>query len=1185
MSKEGERQQSQVEKFEGGILGLLLLTNGSDDLPQTDLVRLASTFRLASMEQIGMSASASRLAPIVRFRMANAQKLLNAPLSELDTRHLEYLQASKTCRLKEMDVHRPLSDHLDAIEKLRNNRTLSFSVVKERERSLNRRFARSVSGSTAIVQSCVWEGAKAIGEVRPPTGVLIRLDPGERGKDESASPSDVLIGRPAWRKALYDVRMPKFGENKVSLIELISASAVPMSSVEEFGEISSKEVVDAVMETKPVSNLRDFLKFMSSSSSFDEETWKIVCERIAALVDASKGEKQNDGPDVVAKVESASWIPSVQKGMDLIVRIAELTKPKGKTSADEGDPSIGGAEEEAEEKDKTPEGCDLDPLPERPLKSWISDPDPEAPGVAPSEFDAKEIKKQYVLRSKFWEEYSIAISDASPKASVSLGVAQGHLRLSGPVVLASPGMHSSSIPVYDHIRAVEPRGVCRSFLAKAIEKRSADDAEEFREILKEADEDLTHVVDLSIAWKDHLSFRGRGKRDRTTFFKIKEPRQAIFDTLEYRDDELELGIEDVFFYREVEREKKSEDDDEGANAKGFDPDSPSNLLQEMAALLGVSPPLDVTEERSILDELEYHLPGGEGEEARLLRKRIDDVKRRRNELMAKANVGGKAYQAVEKRLIDRLRRDSAVKIVAEKVSFLAALLANKAGDRIAESPSGALRACLALPADKRRAIERVRHPKTKQKFQPKKKIGGANVDLTTLLSCAGSTVIGTRCPPDAPPPRDASAIELAKKITAIEATLLGDEGAGDEPSKAKRVRQAVQHSNRMFRPFPEVEKSSESPLSSLWSHVRGSKTALDGAPINPVSSCCSYDSEDRRGVWNTIDFVSTPATTASPKTQRAIVGIQPARALEAYRSLPNKQASYAEFTPVNTPSAILVNLQVVAVAVEDKKEKNTLAAVRNSDPTLERELVPPSGDEGSLANETKMRIEDLLGPAKEGEEAYVADVREVLSTTERIEIASILSSFLRSELGPTLRKMSAPEITSSLSADVEIAKCSADLREPETRARFAALSDACAAAASARSYKNATTAFLIWALSKAGKGLPQKSEEAATHAADVMMNRLSKRLEFGRSDRKDVDANKVKAVKEALRAAKRAALDHLKDEDRELYGELKMAIRGVSAETIAATTEDDSAAIQEVEKIEEARSDEETIEDARDSFF
>jgi hypothetical protein len=542
---------------------------------------------------------------------------------------------------------------------------------------------------------------------------------------------------------------------------------------------------------------------------------------------------------------------------------------------------------------------------------------------------------------------------------------------------------------------------------------------------------------------------------------------------------------------------------------------------------------------------------------------------------------------VEKRLIDRLRKDSIVKIIAETVGYIAALLSHAVGDRIAESPSGALRACLELPVHAKKAIgaaKAIRRGPPKRGEKEKE-----SIDLLTLLACAGSTVIGTRCPPDAPPPLEASSPEIAKRIMAIKATIGDDEAA---PRKRHNTRKAAVD-NIHFRPLPEVHKNNTRSIVALWSHVRSSQVSVDGVMINPVSACCSYDSEESKGVWASIQQIGTDKDDEIVG-RGAVSGIQPAKDLPIVvnHDNPNKKIESPVFIPIRCPDTMLVEPDATNVTERENQEDNiekVLNDLLSVDPTLSSELVPPSGGLVGLSQETIMRLDNLIG--KED-----SDVRSILLNTgspEEPESVRILSAFLKSELAPALRKMSSSEITALLSADADIAKCSSDLREPETRARFASLADACSVASESDSalILSSVATFVLWAISTSGKDLPQKSTEAAKHAADILIKRLDGRLEFSRSDRKDEDTSKVKAVKEALRAANRAALDKLSDADRELLGELKMAIRGHDTpEAIAASDASDASAEREVEEaiedVEEARrSDKEIVEDASDAFF
>lgn len=1170
------------EVWEGGVLGLLLSGDGSG-ADEDYVVRRASTFYTA-MLSVRAPQRHRGYPPILKLPVANARKRLHAPLSDLDPHYLKLLDASDGCDLKKdyVDAHQPLTEHIDAVEKIRSDRSLSFSIAKERARGLMTRFIEtkheSATGRT-ILQACPFEGARSTGEIRPPTGVLIRLDRCSTGAEKVEATDAVLVGRPAWRKALADVRMPKFGEFNVSIAEMLSEPAASMSSEKELKDVTVKDIVDSVFDSTGLDNVRDFVRFIACGH-INPDLWDAVSKKITDNSASSDDTKDlpDDGvrADPVWTVIQGDYLSGLNalNGLNELLNSVPIPKP----------PKIKGG---AEEKETPPTGCDLDTLPDRPMESWIRDPSPEAPGDPPEAHETKAMK-QHGVRTRFWDEYRSAVSTTG--SEVLIGISQGHLRLAGPVMLAKKNADGDSLdrlvyPTYDHIRAVEPRGACRTFHAKALQSLAASQEKAFEEVMSNAEEDVTRIAGTNRAWASLISDSKIRRRDRVRG-SIKN---AVFDSLEYRDDELELGIDDVFHYREVKQVV-----DEGNGSFLQEPDAPSKLLREMAYLLGVSPPLDVTEERTILDELEYHLPGGEGEQARILRKRIDDVKRRRNELMAKAGVGGRAYEAVENRLIDRLRKDSTVKIISETVVYIAILLSNTVGDRIAESPSGALRSCLELPANAKRAIGAAKVIKAKRG----RRVGGmgggegggeggmagtgggeAAIDLLSLLSCAGTTVIGTRCPPDAPPPPEASSVEIAKRIVAIKATM-GDvmvSSEGKTQRKAKDDR-GIHH----FKPLPELHKNNTGSIAALWSHVRSSQVSVEGVLINPVSSCCSYDSE-LSGIWTSIKV-----PPAGDIQLAYTIGIQPAKDLPIVTTFLNKnKLSSPTFVPVRIPDTFMVDPIVQeADIVEGVEVEEDMSVLLEADPTLSSELVPPGGL-AALSQENKMRLDNLMGNDNDENVRNLLHPNGTQRAPEEAESARILSAFLRSELAPALRKMSSPEITALLSADADIAKCSSELRDPETRSRLSQLADACSAASHAETVMvlSSVVTFALWATSTMGKDLPQKSAEASKHAAAILLRRLSGRLEISRSDHLEEDTVKVKAIKEALRAANRAALEKLTDTDRELLGELNMAIRGMPDASEMTVEADGAEAEDSVEEVEEKRSDEEMVEDARDAFF
>jgi len=362
-----------------------------------------------------------------------------------------------------------------------------------------------------------------------------------------------------------------------------------------------------------------------------------------------------------------------------------------------------------------------------------------------------------------------------------------------------------------------------------------------------------------------------------------------------------------------------------------------------------------------------------------------------------------------------------------------------------------------------------------------------------------------------------------------------------------------------------------------------------------------------------LQVLASSSEVPSPSESPPLVGLQPASTLPAVaRANAASPWSPGEsaWPPVDVPGAQAVPALIPATTAARKSRSsaaspsasslsaaNDLAALLVLDPTLASELHPESKPAKSpsaalvmqqLRGETEQRLADVFGG---GAAKELAELREALvegGAPGPAEVLRVSLGFLRSELAPALRRLSRPGVEAALSADRELAKAAAGLREGggaegglALRARLEALADACSvAAANTRdpAVASAVVVYALWALSRTGSllHLPERAAEAATTAAAVLIARLAARLEFNRADRYEAEENVAKAAKDAARAEARALLDRLTDEERELRRELRRAIRG--ADVIPSGEADAEADMDGPEPVR--RSDDETLVDA-----
>jgi hypothetical protein len=681
--------------------------------------------------------------------------------------------------------------------------------------------------------------------------------------------------------------------------------------------------------------------------------------------------------------------------------------------------------------------------------------------------------------------------------------AQGHMRLADAVLVRSAAGDGL---MYDHVRAVEPNEACNSALTLRLRRdeaallisssRTGGDTGMWTALVKAWASAVRSAASTTRAFRAGSTRTWKPPDEEVRLNASAEGEEGDYDSMVAGI----IGAADMPHYRSgtlgTFRDLSAAKNRDAI----LDASVPASLLAEMAALIGLSPPIGISEQRVILDELETLMPGGEGEQGRQLRRRLADVKARRAELMVKADASGPKYEAIERRLIERLRADAEPKVLGETAAHIGAILSalvESQPGRLASAPSPALLSCL--------------RGKTAGggggSLRSTKRSGAS---LAAVLTCALSTVLSGRVLP--PGPSDA-------EVTSYLQDAVGHIGA-DTDALARRLQQASSGGLEAkksgdtppwahFRPRPEQPEPQPSRrgiaparrlLSELWTHVRSEQPTLAlGAAVRTAgrdrkrfqpqqstasllllhpaaAACCSYStSADSSSAWSHLAANSEAIALALKSDQdlrrrggesdaRAVVGIPPATppnialSRQDYRAgvedeggiISNKDWSSTEAMPVLSAETVLS-----ALSPSNENIEETLALVLSfGEGTPLADELSPGGGADALASETARRFEDFgrrlaLGhAADELRNALLLPLEDDELAADAVRVAR---GFLMHELGPTLSRLSRSEVGGALSADRELSAVAGALsssevtqeKAREVRTRLAALAAAC----------------------------------------------------------------------------------------------------------------------------------------------
>ena len=217
---------------------------------------------------------------------------------------------------------------------------------------------------------------------------------------------------------------------------------------------------------------------------------------------------------------------------------------------------------------------------------------------------------------------------------------------------------------YDHLRVFD--APCITRMAASLRAASSLNAESAARAAVKfynlGDDGRQAIAEVNLnrirIWATHrrLSLRTTSK---TTLIATTTTTPIGYDDA----DEFILSIADVAHYKRFTVP-------EPASLSTSASTAPKHLLAAFVDVLGDDVDLSAGERRAVLDNYEFYMQNVQA----TLERNILDVKRRRSELMNRANLRGDAYDAFERQLIERLRARSETERILDGVVVMAALL-------------------------------------------------------------------------------------------------------------------------------------------------------------------------------------------------------------------------------------------------------------------------------------------------------------------------------------------------------------------------------------------------------------------------------------------------------------------------------------------------------------------------------
>lgn len=1095
------------DRFRGGVLGLLMLEDlptGKDADRATERgLRLAQqSFVAAALDVVSSSHDDAvrpiRLPPVLRIACYEAPKKLYSDPRELASAAIDAAAVASGCAAAALVESLP--DHLLRLQdaKRKFGRNVADAAIRRQLWDMDARFGNDEEASEAseasqgwwtpcdvrgaeAISACCLEGSLALDAATPPSTAIFRrlLGPSRVYAGDSVrirTDRHVLIDRVAWVRAMRSAVLPKFVTPKQggasaavgSRVATVGGPTLKVPSVAESAKAlagTGEGILSNLRAALMACGVHDERTLMSDGDLISDVVRDVQAATAAVAASAKNEEDASDAPD--ADVAYSTVIADIEAFV-----AATLSRgPGGDAQASRGGAAPrgkrrGAAPSAPSAPDARAAACELSTLPggsDRTFDDWLR-------------------------------------CDSGTDATAT--AAQGHLSTAGPVLLAAGDDVLPRVLVYDHMRSVDPSSACLTATADRIRESGERVRDETDAAMTAAGAKRTGGAvfeDVRTELRAYAVVYDRihrppvvplGGFTEAEAASIAAESAAIEanDELDY-DGLLALGISDASHYSRLEPRAPAfapkDRPDDFLALRGARTFSARDMLTELSASLGLSPPLGVAEERAVLDGLEYHMPSGEGEQARQLRRRIAEIRRRRIELMAKADSSGKQYDAVERKLMDRLRAEAAPKILSEVVvnlcAVLSAVVLSASPERVAAASgtSSALAACVA----------------SLRRGGAKNRKSAVDVDVNDLLACAAAGMLSGRLPPPTPTEVDLGPqIEAAERavraelpsgtpdlaVVAVVGTAADRGGADGTWPRDFRPLRSQRQPGRRSRASGSRQTTSTRLLSVLWDHVRaehGARLRVQNSVVGvrSATACCAFavsepgreeedaskgDDADAGTTgeltrWSALAGVSADIKRVldehaddrrgadERESQGVLAGIPMAGSVEpeilrdvAAAHVPAVEITQAHVFPFEPQPPPRPDEGTAEDGDDPGAMRLLLEKLRAEDPLLEAELVPPSSAQGAFAalqSETARRYEALVGAlGVDGDAA--ADLYALLMHV-RTDAGGpdekndndwrIAAGFMRAELGPSLSRLATgARMTPALAADRDMSQVS-----------------------------------------------------------------------------------------------------------------------------------------------------------------
>lgn len=699
-------------------------------------------------------------------------------------------------------------------------------------------------------------------------------------------------------------------------------------------------------------------------------------------------------------------------------------------------------------------------------------------------------------------------ADADADAE-EVSCAQGHLRTGDAVLSMSRGRPYA----FDHVRTAESGELC---LTRMRLQMLQADAELLSRPSPSGGEGAGTVIEACLAWL---------KRPPRHPEAVHEEAR---DENEFDDDlGMVLAVGDNASYSGGPAAKPGPETSHRADRAG--------ILRDLEKLLGVSPPLALAESAMLLDLMAVLVPPGDGRAAAALRDSIEEVRRRRAELVARYRHRKQPFRVIEAELVRSLRERAAPRIMVEEVSSMSALLAayleSEDRTRIASAPSSALATVCRISS-------------------------GSSVPIERLVTCAASAVLSGRIAPDRMPrARDVSQAVAAASAEVRRAGLMGQGRARDNKGRREGTGSGVLWDH--FLPAPGSYRADRT-LSDVELQLQDTYVTIrmpDGRSSQPVRSCCPKPVEDGR--WSSRTYVAQPP--ASPSLSPAPSDLR-ARRTDLFAGPAVAGAQDPGLAPVSPPTPQVVPIsRDIADDTGDGEGEGLAAMLSRLSPAAMAAFLgsPPGRDPaGALRVASKARLNDAVSDAS-NDDGTLEFAEMMWSSTVSSDISGIARSFLRHTLCPVLgrAKASLVQLSSTVAPDdivlpvVEALRSSKSaVQNTDATERFGQAFEVCSVVA-----RNGDDGTCLDAALFAISVLRGGKQSYMLRASATAFSMLAEHIKFNRRDRYAAEAIALQARREQLRRQAAAAAEKMSDEQKDMARELRRL--GLSPPPVAVTSD------------------------------